>query len=354
MKKVQALDETVALLSSRKEADLEAARAALSEALEAEDEGLRESAVRLLLGELARPESRAQAEVLMLLQSGWWPIQVRMATVAVNAVLAALRRSSEDGPEADDAALLLTSICREDPTQLAALEKALGETTPAVRRAAAGAVGRVGEPALGMLPLLVALAEGPSDAVASAAVESMGALASLAPDVVAPALLRQLLRATGVRRYLALATLRGLLDEARQEGKARPAGLEELTAAVLPALDDTEPSARLEAVGLLGLVPATRLADAALRRHLSDESPDVAAHAATALMRLTPTSDEARRTLDALLHDEQAERHGAALDALEGLEPAVLFHLRPTLEEAAKSAPEPVRATARELLATLG
>ncbi|MHB8877694.1 MAG: HEAT repeat domain-containing protein [Myxococcaceae bacterium] len=354
MPKARPPGEYVSLLSSRKAGEVEEAREALSAALSAEDEGLKENAARLLLEELARPGG-AVAEVLGLLQSGWWPPSPRLSGQAMRSVLLALGGVAADAPEVEDASLVLANVCREDPYQLASLEQALGDARPTVRRAAAGAAGRIGESALGMVPRLIEALEDSSDPVAGAAIESLCALASLAPMDVAPALVEQVRRGEGVRRYLALATLRGLLEEAHREGQPTPSGLESLGAAALPALEDPEPSARLEAAGLLGVArPSSAAEVAALRRHLGDTSPDVAAHAATALLRLGASKDEAVRTLGVLLHDENPERHGAALDALEGLETAVLAQARATLEEAAREAPAPVREAAKALLDTFG
>lgn len=355
MPNVRPLNDYVSLLSSRNAGEVEEARDALSSALAADDEGLKENAARLLLEELARPGSAAVAEALGLLQSGWWPPSPRLSGQAVRAVLLALAGVDPEAPVVEDASLLLANVIREDPGQLASLEQALGDAHPTIRRAAAGATGRIGEPALGMLPRLLEGVEDSSEPVAGAAMESLCALASLAPRTVVPALLEQVRRGDGVRRYLALATLRGLLEEAHREGQPPLPGLESLGAAVLPALEDQEPSARLEAAGLLGLArPSSPAAAAALHRHLGDGSPDVSAHAATALLRLGASEDEALRTLGGLLHDESPERHGAALDALEGLEPPVLARARTTLEAAGKGAPEAVRAAAKELLDTLG
>lgn len=353
MKAHRALSEWVEQLSSLKADEVSRAEEAMTEALSS-DEAVRERAAQLLVEALARPTSAGHAGVLSVLQSSWWPPTASLAGPAMQATVAVLQKVAPDSPEAEHATLLLTNICRAVPPQLATLEPLLSHEHPAVRKAAVGVVGRVGEVALPMLPKLMRCLEDPEAPVADAALESLCALASLAPDTAVPALLAHARKGEGVRRYLALTALRGLLEDARRGGQPPPRGLEGLGATLSPALKDADPAMRLVAVALLGLSPQPSTEGAtALREHLGDASPDVAAYAAISLLRTRASTQEALSTLSSLLTDEAPERHGAALTALESLEPGTLAQARPVLEEAARKGAAPVRGVVPELLAAL-
>ncbi len=252
--------------------------------LEAEEEPKRAQAAKELLAALARPGFKNSKAALSLLQASWWPLTPELIPQAVEAVLFAVRGMERDAPELEDASLLLGNLGREDASQLEALAAALRDPAPTVRRAAAGAVGRIGQAALATLPLLMECLSAPEEEVGGAALESLGTLGPLAPEAVAPALLTEAGRSSGARRYLALAGLRGLLEEPYRSGQPM-AGLSDLEAVALLALDDEQPATRLEAAALLGMAPSgSAKGQGALQRCLSDPSPDVAAYSAVALL----------------------------------------------------------------------
>ncbi|MFP2932355.1 hypothetical protein ACLESO_45815, partial [Pyxidicoccus sp. 3LG] len=56
---------------------------ALGDALGVDDASLRERTAQLLLTELARPGSKAQAPILSLLQTAWWPPPASLAERAI-------------------------------------------------------------------------------------------------------------------------------------------------------------------------------------------------------------------------------------------------------------------------------
>jgi hypothetical protein len=324
-----------------------------AEGLEAEEEPKRTQAAKELLSALARPGFKNSKAVLSLLQASWWPLTPELIPQAVPAVLFAVRGLELEAPELADASLLLGNLGREDASQLGALTAALRDPSPSMRRAVAGAVGRLGEAALGTLPLLLECLTAPEEEVGGAALESLGMLGPLAPEAVAPALLAEAGRSKGARRYLALASLRGLLEEPYRSGHPL-SGLANLEDVVLLALDDEQPAVRLEAVALLGMASSgSAKGQGALQRALSDASPDVAAYSAVALARRGVEGPEAPARLRALLFSEVPEHRSAALSVLEGLEPLTAKRLRVAIEEAARQGPEEVRAVCRELVAAM-
>ncbi len=353
MARIRSIDEWLARLSTSNEDEQALAAEALGDALGAEDAALRERTAQLLLEELARPGSRAQGPILSVLQSAWWPPPPRLADSAMRAVTAALTRMDAADSGVEDAALVLANVCRELPTQLPTLEAALGHDHPAVRRAAAGAVGRVGELAVPLLPRLLERLKD-EEPVVDSALESLGAFALLAPDVATPALLEQVRKASGARLYLALASLRGMLEELRYQKRAAPR-LTDVEAALLRAAEDAESPIRLESVALLGLVgPASPTALTALRRHLRDASPTVAAVAAVALLRQGAEPKEPLSTLEAQLRASDAELQGAALSALEGVDSATLGLTKGMLEAVVQALTGPTRDAVSDLLDALG
>jgi len=319
------LDVWVPRLLSSDADEVERASEALGASLSSDDEALRDRAAGLLLRTLGQGKVALTREALRLLQVSWYPPSVAMAEQAVEAVLDALPQLDGAAPEVDDAALLLANVCGEEPTQLTVVASALGNAHPALRRAAAGALGRVGEPAATHCAALVNALQDQHPGVVDAALQSLCALAPLAAPVTAPALLQTVATQEGPRRYLALATLRGLLEEARLEGLPMPGGLDGAVATMVTASGDAEAATRLEAMVCLGLLgEAGPQVLEALRPALQDSSPEVATHAAAALLRLKRGQKEALATLEALLLDEDQTRQRAALTALEGLEPALL------------------------------
>ncbi|WP_181790850.1 HEAT repeat domain-containing protein [Myxococcus llanfairpwllgwyngyllgogerychwyrndrobwllllantysiliogogogochensis] len=350
MNRVRPLDEWVSRLSTSNPNDVAAALEVLGEALCADDEAVRERAAQLLVKELARAGSAAQGPILRLLQTSWWPPQVQLAEPALEAVLTAVARIDVDAPELDEAALLIANLYRAAPLPLSALEGALGHAKASVRRVAAGCVGRVGKAAVSLLPRLLTVLDD-SESVAGAALESLGSLASAAPEVALPALFDQVSRAEGTRQYLALTSLRSLVEEGRREGKPAPE-LASLEPVLLKTAEDPQPPVRLEAVSLLGLGRLSSLSTvAALRKRLQDESPAVAACAAVALLRVGAPPQEAASLLAAQLASaENPDKVGAALSALEGVEPATLGRIRDTLAAAARGAKGLVAEALHELL----
>ncbi|MBN2358525.1 MAG: HEAT repeat domain-containing protein [Deltaproteobacteria bacterium] len=345
------LDEWVPLLRSTDAGEVARASEALSSALASNDESLRDRAARLLVRALGQEPALAEA-ALHLLQVSWFPPTPGLAKPAAQAALGALPRLAAGSPAIQDAALLLANICRVEPGQLADLTAALDHELPAVRQAAAGALGRAGEAAAAQVPALIRSLSDPRAEVVDAALTSLCALAPLAP-LAAPALLQVVRAQHGHRRYQALAALRGLLEAARLEGRSFPDGLDDGATAMAEAVADRDAAARLEASVCLGLLGSDQpQAAAALRQLLADTEPEVAAHAAAALLRLQGAPREALDLLEALLHDGEPARQQAALDALEGLEPSLLRQgkLGELLIRVTASAPGDIQQAIRALL----
>lgn len=352
-KPIVLLEDWVPRLLSREPAEAEHAGETLAAALSADDESLRDRAARVLLRALGRDQPALDEIALQLLQVSWFPPAPAMAAQAVQAVLGALPRLPADSAAITDAALLLGNLCRVAPEQLAAVTAALGHDHPAIRQAAAGALGRAGEDAAGQCPALIRMLDDAEPAVVDAALESLCALAALAPAATAPALLRVIQTQAGHRRYQALAALRGLLEEARLAGRPSAKGLDDGASALTEAIVDGDAATRLEAAVCLGLLGAGQAqAAAALHQRLADAEPEVAGHAAAALLRLNSAPKEALARLDALLHDPDPARQQAALSALEGLESAVLGQagLHELLIKASHTAPDEVRQAILEIL----
>ncbi len=350
--RVRSADEWAVLLSSPSAQEREKAMEGLGEALSAEDEALRERTGQSVLEALVRPGA-AVGPLLSMLQSAWWPPPVRLADAAMQAVIAALATVDVASPAVEDAALVLANVCRVAPGQCAALEAALGHARASVRRAAAGAVGRVGEAAAPLLPRLVPMLQDEEE-VAGAALESLGALASLAPGVATPALLEQVRTGEGAPLYLALTALRSLVEDARRKGAPLPA-LPGLEGALHRAVQGGESAIQVEALTLLGLTgPASPAVLERVRGRLQDTSPSVAACAAVALLRLDAPSQAAVALLEFQLRAVEAPaQQEAALSALEDVEPATLARARALLKRVADAATGPVRAAVEGLLERL-
>lgn len=353
MNRVRSVDEWVVLLSTSSGPEQEEAQEWLGDALGAEDDLLRERTAQFLLDAMVRPGA-AVGPILSVLQSAWWPPPARLAEAAVRSVTTALTGLEASHPAVEDAALVLANVCRISPAQLAALEAALGHAHPAVRRAAAGAVGRVGDAAVPLLPRLVPLLKAEED-VAGAALESLGALASLAPEVATPALLEEARTAEGTRLYLALTSLRSMVEDARRKGGARPS-LPDLHDAMRRALKESEPAIRVEALSLLGLTgPASPAVQEAVAGHLQDANPSVAACAAVALLRLGAPAKPPLSLLQTQLSSADApELQGAALSALEEVEPATLGQAKGMLKTVVDTSSGPTRDAVKVLLDSLG
>ncbi|AKQ66568.1 hypothetical protein A176_003480 [Myxococcus hansupus] len=271
----------------------------------------------------------------------------------MRAVTAALATVDVASPAVEDAALVLANVCRVAPGQCAALEAALGHGRASVRRAAAGAVGRVGEAAVPLLPRLVPMLQDEED-VAGAALESLGALASLAPGVATPALLEQVRTVEGARLYLALTALRSLVEDARRKGAPLPA-LPGLEASLHRAVKEGEPAIRVEALTLLGLTgPASPDVLERVSGRLQDTNPSVAACAAVALLRLDASSPAVVALLEFQLRAVEApEQQEAALSALEDVELATLSRVKEMLRRVTDTSSGPGRDSVRRLLERL-
>ncbi|WP_147444639.1 HEAT repeat domain-containing protein [Corallococcus sp. CA053C] len=350
MSRVPTVAEWLVRLASRDAGAREEAQEALGELLGTGDVDARERTARALLEELGRPGSKVVAPLLSLLQACWWPPQAGLASTAVQAVLEAVTRVEAEGQDVEHAAQVLANVCRVDPSRLSVLDGAFEHPHASVRSAMARVVGRVGQAALPWLPRLFALLED-EEPVAIAAVESLGSLAPLAPEVTAPRLVEQVRKAEGARLYLAIVSLRSLVEERRQGGQSLPR-LTDLEPALLRTLEEPEPPSRLEAVALLGLTgPVSEDALTALRDSLKDPSPSVAAHAAVALLRLGAPPAEALFLLKGQLGPAAApELQGAALSALVEVEPSTLFRAKGILESVVRDSTGPTRDALRELL----
>ncbi|RKG87146.1 HEAT repeat domain-containing protein [Corallococcus terminator] len=352
MGRVPTVDEWVARLSARDAGARDEALEALEEALGSGEAESRERTARALIQELGRPGTTAISPILFLLQRGWWPPQASLTESAVQAVLSTLPRTEAGSADLEHAALVLTLVCRVDASQLSALEGAFAHPHPSVRSAMARVVGRLGKDALPALPRVLALLDD-EESVAISALESLGSLAVLAPDVAAPRLLEQVRRTDGVRLYLALVSLRGLLEELLLEERAVPS-LVDPEPALLRALEEPEPPIRQESVSLLGLLgPVSPVALAALRDRLRDESPSVAASAAVALLGLGAPSAEPLFLLKGQLGQAAPEVQEAALSALMSVDPARLRRAKGMLESVVGDTSGATRVTLDELLASL-
>ena len=348
------VDEWVSRLSLPDAGAREEALEAVGEALSAEDLGLRERTAQFLLQELARPGATTHGPILALLQADWWPPPTRLAVSAVQAVTEALTRMEVGAPGVKDAALVLANLYRVEPAVLPSLGTLLDHAHPAVRRAVASMVGRTGPDGVSLLPRLITRLED-EEAVATAALESLGALGPLAPELAAPALLEQARKTQGRRRHVVLSALRGMVEQERRGGRPMPA-LGDLEPVLLPALADPDPAVRVEAVSLLGLTgPRSPGALTLLRGILKDANAAVAACAAVALLRSGPAPHEALSLLQGQLTSvDLPQVQGAALSALEEVEHAVLIQAKGVLEKVARDIQGPVGEGVRELLVQLG
>lgn len=351
--RVRTVEEWLGGLASRDAGAREEALSALEERLVSGPAESRERTARALLEELGRPGTAVAEPLLFLLQRGWWPPQAGLARLAVQSVLAVLTRMEADAPGLENAAGVLTGVCRVEPFQLAALGGLFQHPKASVRGAMARVVGRLGTAAASELPRLLALLED-EEPVALSALESLAALAPLAPELTAPRLLEQVRGSDGARLYLALVSLRGLLEELNAESRPAPA-LPGLEPALLRTLTAPEAPIRQEAASLLGVFgPPSPAAIAVLREHLRDESPHVAARSAVALVRSGAPAAEALFLLKGQLGPAAPrDLQEAAVAALEEADPAQLGRAKGMLETAVRDAAGLTRAALFELLGQL-
>ncbi|WP_147468224.1 MULTISPECIES: hypothetical protein [Corallococcus] len=348
--RVRTVEDWWGRLSSRDAGAREEALSALEELLVSGAPESRERTARALLEELGRPGTAVAEPLLFLLQRSWWPPQPGLAGLAVQRVLAVLARLEAESPALENAAGVLTVVCRVDPSRLAALGAMFEHPRASVRGAMARVVGRLGTAAAAELPRLLKLLED-EEPVALSALESLAALAPLAPELTAPRLLEQVRGSEGARLYLALVSLRGLFDELQGEARPVPA-LPDLESALLRTLTAPEAPIRQEAASLLGLSgPLSPEAIAALREHLRDESAHVAARSAVALVRSGAPAAEALFLLKGQLGPAASrELQEAAVAALEEADPSRLGRARGMLETVARDAVGLTREALYELL----
>lgn len=303
----------------------------LQDALGGEDEAARERAASLLVQVVAQGSPAERARALRLLHTAWWPPSPgALAARAAEVVLELAPRFEAESSEWEEGAALLGNVVRSEPGLRQRLEAALGDASAQVRRIAATACGRIGFGAAAVVPRLGALLRDADEAVGDAALESLSALAPVAPLDGLPPLLEQLRSAEGMRRYLALVAVRAIL-EAHAQGETLPGeALEGVAEAVAPVLSDPEPAIRQQAVAVLGAAGGETARAAA--RFLEDPNPGVAATAAVALARVGPPPEQALAVLRQLLGARDPEQHHSAVSALEGAEAATLERLRPVLE----------------------
>lgn len=331
----------------------------LGEALGQSDYALREGAASALLDALPRAGVGARARIVHLLQSAWWPPSQSLVAPAFQATRKVLLRIEEDeAPELRDVPLIWSHLARVDAAIVPAVVEALEDESPAVRQAAAGALGRMGEVASPHVPALIDRLTDPSEHVGGAALESLSALAPLRPDVSLEALRAEVARTEGARRFMAMMALRGLLEDALQRntpplpGQGEPDKLEETLVTVLSGPDAAP---RLQAASLLGLRWETSpRVETALRRALDDESPDVAATAAVALLRQELATGHAVELLKKQLAADAVEPVEAALTALETMDDATLKKARPVLDAASTIDAPPVKEAVARLRGRLG
>ncbi|WP_223642880.1 hypothetical protein [Corallococcus sp. EGB] len=348
--RVRTVEEWLERLSSRDVNAREEALSALEESLVSGAPESRERTARALLEELGRPGTAAVEPVLFLLQRSWWPPQASLAGLAVKNVVEVLARMEAEAPALEHAASVLTFVCRVDPSWLRALDGLFQHPEASVRAAMARVVGRLGNAAAPALPRLLELLED-DEPVALSALESLAALALLAPDLTAPRLLEVVRGSDGARLYLALVTLRGMLDELSLDELPVPA-LPDLEPTLLRTLTAPEAPIRQEVASLLGLSgPLSPAAIAALREHLRDESPHVAARSAVALVRSGAPAAEALFLLKGQLGPAASrELQEAAVAALEEAGPARLGRAKGMLETVARDASGLTREALFELL----
>lgn len=332
-----------------REDELSVARAHKHLVAQLEEEKTRNEAAQALLEEVRRPDARARKQAFSLLQAFWWPPAAERVDDAIDAVLAGLGQvDAEEFQEVEDAVLLLVNLVRAGPEALAKVEGALEHPWHSVRWAAAAVLGRV-EVTAEVLPRLVKLLGDDSADVQRAALESLGALAPMDAALTAPLLLCEAIEREGAERYMALASVRGLLEGA----DPRPAATGKLKepSAALVLLEDEQAPIRLEAVAVLGLLgEADEATIQALRKPLRDKSPDVVATAAVSLLRLIPTDAMALGALSTLLCSPSDKDSGAALTSLELLDVKTLRRAAPALELAFNKADPKIRSEARALL----
>ncbi|RKH80597.1 hypothetical protein D7Y21_31745 [Corallococcus sp. AB045] len=351
--RVRTVEEGLGRLSSRDAGSREEAVSALEELLVSGTPESREQTARALLEELGRPGTAVAEPLLFVLQRDWWPPQAGLTGLAVQSVLAVLARMDAESPALENAATVLTMVCRVDPPQLTALDGMFQHPSVAVRSAMARIVGRLGTAGASGLPRLLELLED-EEPVALSALESLAALAHLAPTLTAPRLLEQVRTSDGARLYLALVSLRGLLEELYLEDEPAPS-LPDQESVLLRTLTAPEAPIRQEGATLLGFSgPLSPAAVAALREHLRDESPHVAARSAVALVRSGAPAAEALFLLKGQLGPAASrELQEAAVAALMDAGPDQLGRARGMLETVARDAAGLTREALFELLGQL-
>ncbi len=327
--------------------DQDSATAALAEALSPEDETQRVEAARSLINELQVPTSPARWSALHLLQSAWWPVTPSLLPEVMKATVTYLQTAVLRGPEAEAATMLWAHLLRDNARASATLTSLLEHVSPTVRAAAAATAARLGEVALGAVPLLIAQSRSEPPEVAMEAASALAALAGRSGQSVGPALLQLVTTYTDGRRFYGLTGLRAM---AGPDG----AGLTEvrdLKPALLEAVKSESAAIRAEAVLLLGLLPASESGvKDALEARLADPASVVRVQAAVSLLRRGQLSSErAVEVLRGPLFGEGEQTAQATIVSLSALSPEVLASLKGPLEAAGAKAPPPVRAGVLQL-----
>ncbi|MDQ3266795.1 MAG: HEAT repeat domain-containing protein [Myxococcota bacterium] len=333
----------------------EGGKLALEDALRSPDQVVRDRASELLIQMLPKARPTARGGVIHLLQSAWWPPAVGLSQPAFDVTLPAVVEADAGDDELIlDTMLLWSHLARVNAGLLASLVDTLGHASPGARRAAAGALSRMGAGAKAQVPELVKLLEDPDPQVSEAALEALGVLGPVNVEPALTAFRRELQTQQGKRRFLALSALRGILEHARIVGMALPADTDVDEQALINALTDPEVATRMQAAGVLGLRGQTSdRVEEALVRVLSDASADVAAAAAVALLRVKRAESQALELLGAQLLSAEVGLQDSAIYALEPLEPATLARARPALDAAAISGVGNGREAAKGLLLRL-
>lgn len=351
---MRALDEWIGDLQGNN-GEVERAAEVVAEALGHTEDAVRERAAGLLIEALPRTAPAPRARMLNLLQIHWWPPTARNSGPAYKTTRELLPALELEAPELLDITLIWAHVARIDASLVSPITADLKHAQASVRKAAAGALGRVGEAAAPSIAKLIKALADPVDEVGDAALESLSALAPFDADRAVPALAKEIGRSQGARQFLAMMALRGVLEEAVREGL----DVAEVEPTLLPTLRgilrNEEPAARLQAASLLGLSNFEgEDAQHALLSALEDESPDVQVTAAVALLRLDVSRKEARAVLEAQLLSEVEEDAEATLVALDSVEDRTLRRARSVLETGVKELSGPLRKASKELLVRAG
>ncbi len=332
----------------------EGGKMTLEDALRSPDPVVRDRAGELLVQMLPKAKATARPGVIHLLQSAWWPPAQKLCQPAFNVTLPAVVEAGAGDELILDTMLLWSHLARVEAGLLTSLVETLGHASPGARRAAAGALSRMGAKAKEQVPDLVTLLEDPDPKVSEAALEALSVLGPVNVEPALTAFRRELQTQQGKRRFLALSALRGILEHARIVGMALPADSDVDEQALINALTDPEVATRMQAAGVLGLRGQTSdRVEEALTRVLSDSSPDVAAAAAVALLRVQRAESKALELLGAQLLSTEVGLQDSAIYALEPLDPATLARARPALDSAAVSGVGNGREAAKGLLLRL-